>query len=202
MLDKAADLARATAASVGSARRSRPGCCAALSTCTPRHRSKVELNGKANTIRAATASMPLGGGRQTEIRNNGHEPVYVSLATTGIPRQPGTGRGQRLHHRSAATSRWTARRSNLARPAPERRDRDRGGGHDGRSAGAQGAGRRPAAGRLEPDTVAHRGRPGRRQQVRLAEGPDRADLHGDPGRPLRRRADAGRRRTRSTSWPM
>ena len=49
----------------------------------------IDLNGKHNTdpVRM-TASIPLGAGRQSDVRNLGTQPVYVSLATTGIPLAP------------------------------------------------------------------------------------------------------------------
>lgn len=49
----------------------------------------VTLDGKAVAGRTrVSAAVPLGGGRAVEIGNDGKDPVYLSLATTGVPAGP------------------------------------------------------------------------------------------------------------------
>uniref|UniRef100_UPI00131DCE20 alpha-2-macroglobulin family protein n=1 Tax=Beijerinckia sp. L45 TaxID=1641855 RepID=UPI00131DCE20 len=48
---------------------------------------RVDLDGKTTTgtETSLTASIPLGKGRKSDLTNHGKDPVYVSLASTGIP---------------------------------------------------------------------------------------------------------------------
>ncbi len=89
VLDKAADLARATGGKGWLSTQEQASLLRVAFALHTKAPLQVELNGKRNTdpVRM-TASMPLGSSRQSEVHNSGPEPIYVSLATTGIPSAP------------------------------------------------------------------------------------------------------------------
>lgn len=89
VLAKAADLARATGGKGWLSTQEQAWLLRIAFDLHTRSALQTDINGKRNTDpeRMATA-LPLGAGRLADVRNNGPEPIYVSLATTGIPTAP------------------------------------------------------------------------------------------------------------------
>ena len=89
VLDKAVDLARATGGKGWLSTQEQAWLLRIAFDLHTKAPLQAELDGVRNTdpVRM-TASMPLGVKRQGEVRNDGPEPIYVSLATTGIPTAP------------------------------------------------------------------------------------------------------------------
>ena len=89
VLEKSADLARATGGTGWLSTQEQAWLLRIAFDLHTKAPLQVELNGTRNTdpVRM-TAAMPLGSNRQSDLRNLGPEPIYVSLATTGIPTAP------------------------------------------------------------------------------------------------------------------